>query len=204
MRLLAINSILQPLFLACFCFYPTMSTTATRSFLSPGRRLAFCGSFSSTHSSSCFGITTTITFTKRERSRSRASNNEKTRFFSSSSTINSNKYDENNNSLMSVELLADQLAKSKYNRIIALVGAGASCSAGIPDFRTPGSGLYDQLQHYDLPFPEAIFDLDYYQQNPLPFIHLCKEIWPGQQSGPVPTLSHTFLKLLEDKQINKI
>jgi NAD-dependent SIR2 family protein deacetylase len=101
---------------------------------------------------------------------------------------------------MSVELLADQLAKSKYRKIIALVGAGASCSAGIPDFRTPGSGLYDQLQHYNLPFPEAIFDLNYYQQNPLPFIHLCKEIWPGQESGPEPTLSHTFLKLLEDKQ----
>ena len=32
--------------------------------------------------------------------------------------------------------------------------AQASVSAGIPDFRTPGTGLYDNLQKYSLPRPE--------------------------------------------------
>ena len=41
--------------------------------------------------------------------------------------------------------------------IIVLVGAGASVSAGIPDFRTPGTGLYSNLQKYNLPFAEAVF-----------------------------------------------
>jgi len=27
-------------------------------------------------------------------------------------------------------------------------------------FRSPGSGLYDNLHKYDLPYPEAIFDVD--------------------------------------------
>ena len=60
-------------------------------------------------------------------------------------------------------------------------------------------GLYDQLQEYDLPYPEAIFDLGYYKKNPTAFVHLSKVIWPGQEAGPKPTLSHAFLRLLEKK-----
>ena len=103
---------------------------------------------------------------------------------------------------MSVELLADRLATAKFSNIIALVGAGASCSAGIPDFRTPGTGLYDKLGKYNLPVPEAIFDLEYYTKTtPLPFVDLCQTIWPGQDTGPKPTPTHHFLKLLEEKQL---
>lgn len=40
-------------------------------------------------------------------------------------------------------------------RILILSGAGVSCAAGIPDFRTPGTGLYDNLEKYDLPYPEV-------------------------------------------------
>eukprot|EP00536_Pseudo-nitzschia_multiseries_P015869 jgi/Psemu1/299116/fgenesh1_pm.968_\ len=120
--------------------------------------------------------------------------------FSSASSDNTDDDDDDDGKL-SVELLANELAKSNYSKIIALVGAGASCSAGIPDFRTPGTGLYDQLSEYNLPFPEAIFDLGYYKNNPMPFVDLCKAIWPGQESGPKPTLSHTFLKLLEEKKL---
>ena len=83
---------------------------------------------------------------------------------------------------------------------MVLVGAGASCSAGIPDFRTPGTGLYDKLGKYELPMPEAIFDLDYYTTvTPMPFVDLCQDLWPGQDHGPKPTPTHHFLRLLEDK-----
>ena len=40
-------------------------------------------------------------------------------------------------------------------RVVAMIGAGMSVSSGIPDFRTPGTGLYDNLQEYDLPYPEV-------------------------------------------------
>ena len=43
-----------------------------------------------------------------------------------------------------------------------MTGAGVSTSAGIPDFRSPGSGLYDNLAKYDLPRPESIFDISYF------------------------------------------
>ena len=100
----------------------------------------------------------------------------------------------------SVESLAQKLVDSEYSKIVVVVGAGASCSAGIPDFRTPGTGLYDKLEKYKLPMPESIFDLDYYTKaTPLPFVDLCRDIWPGQEGGPKPTPAHHFLKLLEQK-----
>jgi NAD-dependent SIR2 family protein deacetylase len=81
-------------------------------------------------------------------------------------------------------------------KVVVLTGAGVSVSAGIPDFRTPGTGLYDNLKEYDLPYPEAVFDLGYYVANPAPFQRLCKELWPGNFN---PTPTHAFLKVLHDE-----
>jgi NAD+-dependent protein deacetylase sirtuin 2 len=81
--------------------------------------------------------------------------------------------------------------------IIVMTGAGISVSAGIPDFRTPGTGLYSQLESYNLPYPEAIFTLDFFKKNPQPFYTLAKEIFPGNHK---PTATHYFLKLLANKK----
>lgn len=45
--------------------------------------------------------------------------------------------------------------------IIIMSGAGISVAAGIPDFRSPGTGLYDNLQKYNLPHPTAVFEIEY-------------------------------------------
>ena len=72
----------------------------------------------------------------------------------------------------SLKSIADLLSSNKYKNIIVLTGAGVSCNAGIPDFRTPGTGLYDNLAKYNLPYPEAVFDVSFYKNNPDPFIQL--------------------------------
>lgn len=82
--------------------------------------------------------------------------------------------------------------------VIVMVGAGVSVSAGIPDFRTPGTGLYDNLQKYDLPYPEAIFDLRYFRQRPAAFYTWCRDMWPGKYR---PTPAHYFITLLHRKGI---
>ncbi|XP_063706952.1 NAD-dependent protein deacetylase Sirt2 [Culicoides brevitarsis] len=84
--------------------------------------------------------------------------------------------------------------KGGFKKIVTMVGAGISTSAGIKDFRSP-DGLYNTLK-FNLPYPEAIFDLSYFMENPKPFFQLAKELYPGTFK---PTPTHYFIKLLHDK-----
>ncbi|WIA11354.1 hypothetical protein OEZ85_011475 [Tetradesmus obliquus] len=92
--------------------------------------------------------------------------------------------------------IAHYIASGRARNIVVMAGAGLSVSAGIPDFRTPGTGLYSQLQRFQLPWPEAVFDIRFFRHNPKPFYLLAKELFPG---GYCPTPAHFFLKLLHDK-----
>ena len=93
--------------------------------------------------------------------------------------------------------ISDYILNQDIQNIIVMSGAGISTSAGIPDFRSPGTGLYDNLQKYNLPYPEAIFDMNYFIKKPDPFFELAREMM--EQSKIKPTLTHYFIKLLHDK-----
>ncbi|KAH0792006.1 NAD-dependent protein deacetylase sirtuin-2 [Histomonas meleagridis] len=90
--------------------------------------------------------------------------------------------------------------KNKANKIILMIGAGLSTAAGIPDFRTPGTGLYYNLQKFNLPTPESVFSIDYFDQHPEAFFQLAKDTLPGRYK---PTKGHYFCTLLQRKGILK-
>ncbi|XP_054828625.1 NAD-dependent protein deacetylase sirtuin-3, mitochondrial isoform X2 [Eublepharis macularius] len=92
--------------------------------------------------------------------------------------------------------VTELIQKKECHRIVVMAGAGLSTPSGIPDFRSPRSGLYDNLQQYNIPYPEAIFELSYFFQNPKPFYMLAKELYPGSYR---PNYTHYFLRLLLDK-----
>lgn len=84
----------------------------------------------------------------------------------------------------------------RLKNIVVVAGAGISTASGIPDFRTPGTGLYANLEKYDLPYPEAIFNIDYFSNDPRPFFSLAKELYPGNHR---PNYVHYFIRMLHQK-----
>jgi NAD-dependent SIR2 family protein deacetylase len=92
--------------------------------------------------------------------------------------------------------LVQGLKAGKFKKIIVMTGAGISVSAGIPDFRTPGTGLYDNLKEFNLPAPEAIFHIEYFKKNPHAFYRFAKNF---DLSKFEATPTHYFIKMLQDK-----
>lgn len=96
----------------------------------------------------------------------------------------------------SVSAVADYIKSGKARKVVVLTGAGISTAAGIPDFRSPETGLYANLAALDLEEPEDVFSLPFFKENPKPFYVLAKDLYPGKFH---PTISHVFISLLATK-----
>ncbi|XP_029978107.1 NAD-dependent protein deacetylase sirtuin-3-like isoform X1 [Sphaeramia orbicularis] len=97
---------------------------------------------------------------------------------------------------LTLEGVAKDIRDRKLKRVVVMAGAGISTPSGIPDFRSPGSGLYDNLQQYNLPYAEAIFDIGFFHRDPRPFFALAKALYPGSYR---PNAAHHFICLLHQK-----
>eukprot|EP01064_Diplonema_japonicum_P031278 TRINITY_DN5533_c0_g3_i3.p2 TRINITY_DN5533_c0_g3~~TRINITY_DN5533_c0_g3_i3.p2 ORF type:complete len:665 (+),score=146.26 TRINITY_DN5533_c0_g3_i3:2689-4683(+) len=97
---------------------------------------------------------------------------------------------------LTLESFASYLKTCK--NVIIMCGAGISVAAGIPDFRTPGTGLYSQLGKYNLPEPEAMFNLRYFKKRPFAFYKFAEELWPGKYK---PTNVHRMMTTFQEKGI---
>ncbi|XP_053394179.1 NAD-dependent protein deacetylase sirtuin-2-like isoform X2 [Mercenaria mercenaria] len=79
---------------------------------------------------------------------------------------------------VSFEGIARYIASDKCSKIVVMTGAGISTSAGIPDFRSPGTGCYEQLKkEYNIENPQQLFEYSYFKDNPEPYYKYRKELW---------------------------
>ncbi|KAI1905438.1 hypothetical protein AGOR_G00016180 [Albula goreensis] len=92
--------------------------------------------------------------------------------------------------------VAQLIKQGRCRNVVVVAGAGISTPSGIPDFRTPGTGLYANLERYNIPYPEAVFNIDYFSDNPRPFFSLAKELYPGHHR---PNYIHYFIRMLHLK-----
>jgi NAD-dependent deacetylase len=93
----------------------------------------------------------------------------------------------------------EQLTKlfQDSHTIIALTGAGISTESGIPDFRTPKKGLWEQ-------YSEKIVEISYFKKNPTSFYNFLLSTLNVTFSA-LPNFAHYFLTHYEKlKRINAI
>lgn len=101
-------------------------------------------------------------------------------------------------SSFTLEGIADLIRNQRIDKesVIVLVGAGMSTAAGVPDFRSPNTGIYASIQKYNLPHPEDAFNIDCFKNKPEIFYEISKSILPTRL---YPTLAHYFVRLLHEK-----
>ena len=96
-----------------------------------------------------------------------------------------------------LESVAKLLREGHFKKIALMIGAGVSVNAGIPDFRSKG-GLYDTLREMGYPQPEVVFDIRLFHKKPEVFYEVAGML---DTTSATPTLTHYFIKLLEEKNL---
>ena len=94
-----------------------------------------------------------------------------------------------------IDKLAELIIKSKY--VVVLTGAGISTESGIPDFRSPGTGLWEMVD------PIEFGSIESFQNNQMDFFTLAKKLAPTIFAAR-PNKGHKALAKLEKMGFIKV
>lgn len=113
-----------------------------------------------------------------------------------------------------LDRIIDRIKTGKILNIGFLTGAGISCSSGIPDFRSAG-GMYDTLNPDLLTAtneekellrndPVNVVNIEMFKLNQFPYLEVRRPFILGTKEKMwKPTLSHYFIKILQNKGLLK-
>jgi NAD-dependent histone deacetylase SIR2 len=106
--------------------------------------------------------------------------------------------------MINKEKLIQSLKNGSYQKISFLLGAGISTNAGIPDFRSK-TGRYTKIKEKykldNVKDAQSFFSLKFFKNNPEIFYEYMKL---ANFDSYKPTLTHFFMKLLQDKNMLKL
>jgi len=103
-----------------------------------------------------------------------------------------------------VHQLAQLIKRSKYT--VVLTGAGVSTGSGIPDFRTPGKGIWEKVD------PFKVTSITAFQENPqrfyhfyLPRIEMLSRVYPNPAHQAIARLEEMgYIKCLITQNIDNL
>lgn len=99
-------------------------------------------------------------------------------------------YSLNNLSMQAREFLELVLSSSAA---VALTGAGISTESGIPDYRSPDTGLWEKMD-------QSVVSLDGFLSRPTRYYSFAADLYPIRQSAK-PNDAHYLLAELENRQL---
>ncbi|KAF7314631.1 NAD-dependent protein deacetylase [Mycena kentingensis (nom. inval.)] len=101
-----------------------------------------------------------------------------------------------------VRKLADYIKSDRCKKIVLMLGAGERKHfrrhSRLPFSRNRPILLQANLARLKLPYPEAVFEINFFRNNPVPFYTLAHELYPGKFR---PTLTHSFIRLLAQRNL---
>jgi len=92
--------------------------------------------------------------------------------------------------------MLNMMKTKKACKVVVLTGAGISASCGIPDFRSPGTGVYANEKY------KNSFNRETLYASPEETWGVVKDTMGGVLTGAIkPSLTHCFIKMLHDKGV---
>ncbi len=95
-----------------------------------------------------------------------------------------------------IEKVSELLQNSEYT--VCLTGAGVSTASGIPDFRTPGKGIWSKIN------PIEVTSIDAFRENPARFYHFYRPRIEELENVAPNQAHYALVRLEQSNYLQKI